>query len=314
MFLRILVILSLGLLLSCSDKPPETASRKITYHNDYQIGRYTATEQGLYTNSFWIEGPDGVILIGTQLLPSDARQAVKIAESVTGKKVVMAIVLHASPDQFNGTGVLQKQGIRVVSAKTVVDEMAKMVDADGKSGQGEAPTSQPETTALPEALWDQTKEFDAAGLHMKAYVIRAGVSGAHLLIELDDHLFVGDLVSNGYHAMLQAGMSREWLERLEEIRRYTRHRVIHPGRGYAMNGNTLLNQQEDYLRYVQQAVAHRYGGAAITQSDRQAIFRDITDHYPDAGCVRFLDRSIPAVWARLRRDDHEAMQMEEKGS
>jgi len=311
MLLRLLMISALGLLSACSDKQAEPGMHKTRYHNDYSIGRFTAPDRGFDSNSFWIKGPVGVILIGTQFLPSAALQAVKIAESVTGKKVVMAIVLHATPDQFNGTEALQQRGIRVVSAKAVVDEIPTV---DAQSRQTYFASYQPDypvQLVLPEALWDKTQEFDAAGLHLKAYVIRGGVSQAHVLIELDDHLFVGDLVVNGYHASMQQGMSREWLERLDEIRKFSHHGVIHPGRGYAMNGDELLNQQDDYLHYVQKAVARQYAGAQISPGDTQAIISDITRHYPGYGLPQLLDTGVPAEWNRLRQEDHKAMMMEE---
>ncbi|HEY7774133.1 MAG TPA: hypothetical protein VIC26_13195, partial [Marinagarivorans sp.] len=56
-------------LVSCQS---QSFSKSGQLHNDYSIGRYTSSPWGFNTNSFWIAGPDGIILIGTQFLPSAA--------------------------------------------------------------------------------------------------------------------------------------------------------------------------------------------------------------------------------------------------
>ena len=90
------------------------------FEADPRVGRYTSIPWGFSTASYWIEGPEGVVLIDTQFLPSAAEEALTIAEQVTGKKVVMAVVLHANPDKFNGTAVYQARGIDVVTSAQVL--------------------------------------------------------------------------------------------------------------------------------------------------------------------------------------------------
>lgn len=314
--LSVMLPVMLLVIVSCSsestDKTETKTSaaseyKKVTYHNDYQIGSYRSSSWGFDTNSYWVEGPEGVVLIDTQFLPSAANEVVDIAESVTGKKVVMAIVLHANPDKFNGSAALKSRGIKVVSSKQIV-ELIPAVDEKARGWFLERyKPDYPEQLYLPEALWDKTQEFDAAGLRFKAYVIRDAVSDAHLLIGLDDHLFVGDLVANKYHAWLELGKSEQWLERLEEIRKFVGPKVIHPGRGYAMSGEVLLNQQEAYLHFVRKAIAGVYTGGKISAQDKKDIIKIITDKYPDYGFEYFLNIGIPAEWERMRNKDHQMM-------
>jgi len=295
--MRYLLATILLLLSACNEStPPAPNTAAPKYHNDYAIGHYSAPAEAGEVNSFWIEGPEGVILIGAQRLPSAALAAVDIAESYTGKKVGMAIVLHASPEQFGGTGVLQQRGIRVVTASPVAEQIGQL-QADQQLG------------ALPEIAWDKTTEFDAMGLRLKAYVIRAGQSPSHVLIQLDDHLFVGDLLANRYHAALQPGSdSAQWLERLHEIARFAQPRVIHPGRGYAASASQLLDQQLAYLQSLQQAVAAFYSGGEMTQPDQHSIAERMRRLYPDYGLAGLLDRAIPLEWTRLRQQDHMMLQ------
>ena len=316
MFLKLIALIFFILLSACSPDAPNKSSaaekpaganthKKIEYHNDYQIGVYTSSAWGFNTNSYWIEGPDGVVLIDTQFLPSAANEAVDIAESVTGKKVVLAIVLHANPDKFNGTATLKARGIKVVSSKQVV-ALIPQVDKKRRAWfYDRYKPDYPEKLVLPDVMWDKTQEFDAAGLHFKAYVIRDAVSDAHLLISLDGHLFVGDLIANKYHAWLELGKSKQWLERLEEIRRFAQATVIHPGRGYAMASETLLKQQEDYLQFINKTLTDFYTGGEITEEDKKGVIEAIVKQYPDYGFAVFLNMGIPAEWEQKRAKDHE---------
>lgn len=262
---------------------------------------------GAKTNSYWIEGPDGVVLIDTQFLSSAANEVVDIAESVTGKKVVMAIVLHANADKFNGTAVLKARGIKVVSSKQVVDLIPAMDKKYRNLFYDRYKPDYPQQLVLPDVAWEKTQEFEAAGLRFKAYIIRDAMSDSHVLIGLDDHLFVGDLVVNKYHAWLELGKRKKWLERLEEIRKFVNPEVIHPGRGYAMKGEFLLSQQESYLRFVNNVIKEFYTGGEITEQDKKDIIKKIKDKYHGYGLEDFLNRGITAEWGRIRIKDHEMM-------
>jgi glyoxylase-like metal-dependent hydrolase (beta-lactamase superfamily II) len=83
------------------------------------IGRFTSEKRAYHTHSYWIEGRDGLILIDTQFLPSDALKFVELAEATTGKKAKLAVVLHPNPDKFNGVANLTARGIDVVTSEQV---------------------------------------------------------------------------------------------------------------------------------------------------------------------------------------------------
>ncbi len=274
--------------------------KKQPFHNDYQVGAYVSSSWGFNTKSYWIEGPGGVVLIGTQFLPSAANEVVDIAESVTGKKVVMAIVLHANPDKFNGTALLKSRGIKVVSSKQVV-ELIPEIDKKRRAWfYDRYKPDYPEKLVLPDIAWDKTQAFDAVGLRFKAYIMGDAVSNAHLLIELDSHLFVGDLIANKNHGWLELGKSEQWLKRLGEIRANINPKVIHPGRGYAMAGERLLTAQENYLRFINQTLVEFYTGKQITEKNKSDVIDAITQKYPDFGFDYFLSLGIPAQWEQLR--------------
>lgn len=268
------------------------------YHNDYVIGRYTSSPWGFNTNSFWVEGPDGVILIDTQFLPSAAMQAVDIAESYTGKKVVLAVVLHANPDKFNGTKALTERGIKVITSEQV-RALIPGVDKKRRSWFYEryAP-DYPDTLVLPQSYGAAAvTEINAAGLTLKLHTLGAAVSEAHVVVELDGHLFVGDLVANQNHAWMELGLSDQWIAALQQLQSL-KPTQIHPGRGYAQ-GAELLQQQIDYLRFVQQTVQQFFNGQPLTDAVKADIVSAIEKQYPGYGFEYFLNLGIPAEYARL---------------
>jgi len=300
------LLLAAGLLIMLSALTACYEQSSTGYHNDFQIGQYISSAKGYNTNSYWIEGPEGVVLIDTQFLPSAALEAVSIAESVSGKSVVMAIVLGASPDRFNGVQILTERGIPVVSAIPVIDQITEAHNKTWPVFHPRLSPDYPDQLVLPKVAWTETTDFSAAGLNFRAYVIRQGVSKSHLLIELDGHLFTGNLVVNKYHPW-PGGDSRQWLQRLDEIAQHIEPRVIYPGRGYPMQGDVLIKQQSQYLKGLQQAVARVYTGGEISELDKQDITQAMNKSYPHYGLDRFLRYLVPAEWKQSREHDHQMM-------
>lgn len=290
-------MLAIGLCLTLVNCQSQSFSKSGIAHNDYIIGSYTSSPWGFSTNSYWIAGPDGIILIGTQFLPSAAIDAVETAESYTGKKVKLAIVLHANPDKFNGTQILKSRGIEVVTSNAV-QQLIPAVDEKRRSWfyQRYAP-DYPDRLVLPDALPPAQKTLQAAGLTLKLHHFGPAVSEAHMVVEFDRHLFVGDLVANQNHAWMELGFSDSWIDLLENLQALD-PTVIHPGRGHA-KGAELLSEQITYLQFVQQAVAKYFDQKIISDDKKQAIIAEITEQYPDYGNEYFLNIGIPAEYRRL---------------
>ncbi len=62
------------------------------------------------------------------------------------------------------------------------------------------------------------------------HVLGKGASGAHILVQFGDNVFVGDLVNAENHAWLELGFIKEWLACLLETRSLNVAK-IYPGRG-----------------------------------------------------------------------------------
>lgn len=261
------------------------------------VGEYTSSWNGFRTSSYWIEGPSGLILIDTQFLLSAAEEFVNTAERVTGKKAVLAVVLHPNPDKFNGTGVLQKRGIRVVTS----DQVLAKIPAVHKLRLGwfykKFAPDYPKDVSLPESFGAKTTELEAAGLKLKLHVMGAGCSEAHVVAQVKDLVFVGDLVTRGFHSWLELGLLDEWLKRLDEIRELE-PTLVHTGRGGTVEPEHL-DWQENYLRTVIWEVGkyNPIAGRAPSVAQEKKITDAIKAKFPGLDYPAFI--RVAPLWQRL---------------
>jgi glyoxylase-like metal-dependent hydrolase (beta-lactamase superfamily II) len=265
------------------------------------IGVYTSPSKTFSTASYWIEGAQGLVLIDTQFLPKEGIAAVELAEKSTGKKVTTAIVLHPNPDKFNGTNLLQQRGIKVITSSQVAALIpAVHVIRWGWFGAEYAP-DYPKEAAKPNVFGDKTSELLFEGLALKINVLGKGASGAHLVVQYRDNVFVGDLINPSNHAWLELGLIGEWLARLDEIRAMKPAKVF-PGRGQA-GGAELIQVQADYLIQVRQWVRERLvpgDSGELSWLTKQRLQRRIESAYPQLGYPIFMRDGLSAIWKTER--------------
>lgn len=265
---------------------------------DARVGQYVTSAWYLEGASYWIEGPEGLVLIDTQMVPTGTRKLVDDAEWRTGKKLQLAIVLHPNPDRANGTAWLVKRGIRVVTSEQVREAIPavhrRWLPVYGaKYERG----LYPKEAVLPESFGDSTRTLSAAGLTLKAHVLGAGSGPAHVVIEWEGHLFTGDLVAHDTHAWFDGGSTDAWLQRLDELRAL-RPKWIHPGHG-ATGGPDLLERQAAFLNDVVATVsAEQPRGLSSAHPDALARIADtLARRYPRYGSG-FLMPLVRAEWGR----------------
>ncbi len=297
-------VLLLALVAGCaSTGRPEKAQVTLTSHTDSRVGTYVSSPWGFSTSSYWIEGPEGLILIDTQFLPSAAEEFVHWAEQVTGKKAVLAIVLHANPDKFNGTEVLRRRGIRVVTSEQVRALIPRIHEIRTKAFGARYKPDYPTEVPLPDSFGAQTTELSAGGVTVKAHVLGAGCSEAHVAVEYEGHLFVGDLVANNAHSWLEIGRTDEWLQRLEELKAL-KPKYVHPGRGPSGRAG-LLEQERAYLERVMAEVAAENPRGAPSEEALERIKERLLEAFPGLGFDVFLRIGLPAEWERQARAERD---------
>jgi glyoxylase-like metal-dependent hydrolase (beta-lactamase superfamily II) len=263
------------------------------------VTAFVSKPWGFSTSSYWIEGPTGLIAVDTQFLPSEAERMIAVAEKQTGKRFELAVVLHANPDKFNGTAVFQKHGVKVVTSAQVKALLPDVHARRTKAFYERYSPDYPRELPAPDVFGDQTTELEAAGLRVKLHVLGAGCSEAHVVLEWNQHVFVGDLVGNGVHSWLEIGKTDQWLQRLTEIEQLHPTRV-HPGRGVS-GGPELLANERTYLENVIQIVAAESPTLPMPEAGFERAKAKIAAKYPDYGFPVFLDIGLPAEWARQAR-------------
>ena len=263
-----------------------------------KIGRYTSEKRAYSTNSFWVEGPSGLVLIDTQFLPSDAAKFVDLAERSTGKKAVLAVVLHPNPDKFNGTAALQARGIKVITSEQVAALIPSVhVIRTGWFYEDFKP-DYPKDAAKPDSFGSRTTDINAAGLALKLHVLGgAGCSGAHVVAQVGDAVFVGDLLANKGHAWMELALFDDWLKRLDELDALKPSR-IYVGRGEAA-GADLIAANRNYLQTVRRLVASEQPSGEIGFFKRRALQSKITSAFPGYEWDAFVWESLPDIWRKL---------------
>jgi glyoxylase-like metal-dependent hydrolase (beta-lactamase superfamily II) len=234
--------------------------------------------------------------VDTQFLPSAAERALAAAREATGKDPALAVVLHANPDKYNGTGVFRGRGVRVVSARQVVDRIPDIDHERRRFFAERYAPDYPTALTLPESFGDQTTTLEAGGVSARAHVLGPGCSNAHVVLEFDGHVFPGDLIASGNHAWLKEADIDAWLQRLDDLRAL-RPRFVHPGRGPS-GGPELIEEQATYLRLVRRLVAEAHPTAADDEAAQDRIRAAVEARYPQYGFAVFLRLGVPAEWRR----------------
>jgi glyoxylase-like metal-dependent hydrolase (beta-lactamase superfamily II) len=263
---------------------------------DPRVGTYVSSDWGFSTTSYWIEGPDGVVVVDTQFLPSAAREMADWVEAATGKRIVLAVVLHANPDKYDGTEVLRSRGVPVVTSAEVRALIPEVHAKRKRAFYSRYAPDFPAEPPLPDSFGDKSTDLHAGGLTLHAHVMGPGCSDAHVVLEWEGHVFVGDLVASRAHSWLELGHTTEWLQRLEEIRQLA-PKFVHPGRGLT-GGPELLDAERAYLEEVIAVVAEEKPRLPIDPAAVARAKEKLVRAFPAYGYDVFLDIGLPAEMER----------------
>lgn len=272
------------------------ALSEVSTAQTFKVGSYTSPPLSFSTVSYWIEGPQSSVLIDTQFLPKEGLEAMRKAERISRKKVRHALVLHSNPDKFNGTYALQQNGVQVMTSAQVADLIPAVHRIRVEWFADDYKPDYPLKPANPNRFGDRTQDVEWAGLKIRLHVLGRGCSAAHVVAQVGDAVFVGDLINPDNHAWLELGLIDEWLQRLDEIRAMKPVRVF-PGRGKP-GGSELIEKQAAYLRYVQQLVWAERPSGLLDQKTQAKLSDVIEREYPTLGFRIFMRSALAAVWEK----------------
>lgn len=288
-----------SLLVSCTKSARPEGQVTLREEGESKIGTYISTEHTFATSSYWIEGPTGLIFIDTQFLPIAAEKMLNAAEILTGKKVEMAIVLHPNPDKFNGTTTLQKRGIKVLTSDQVKAAIPKVHELRKGWFFDMYKPDYPSNAAVPDSFGAKTTELEAGGTKIKLHVMGKGCSDAHVVAQWGEHLFPGDLVTNGFHSWLELGYLDEWIQRIEQLKKLDVS-YVYPGRGEA-GDISLLDTEETYLKEVRRIVKAQRPKGKPTSKQIKALNAAIESRFPDLYFTKFAENGAEELWKRYSR-------------
>ncbi|MBZ4421676.1 MBL fold metallo-hydrolase [Myxococcus sp. RHSTA-1-4] len=228
---------------------------------DADVARYTSDANGFDTHSFFYDTGAEVVVFDAQFTEAEARKVLAAIRAKTGNPIRYVVVTHPNPDKFNGVGVFQREGAKVVASEATAAaipavhaykkyfwvNVAKMFTEETYPAQATVDVTFRGTYALPlegDARVELT-ELKHPGVTTTQTV--AYVPGRKALI-------VGDLVHHKTHAWLEGGLRdgkvvpdvEAWKAAVDELAAWP-EATVYGGRGEAAPVTDAITAQKQYL-------------------------------------------------------------------
>jgi glyoxylase-like metal-dependent hydrolase (beta-lactamase superfamily II) len=260
------------------------------------VGWYTAPPQAASARSYWIAGPQGLVILGTQLVMPQTEAMLREAELRAGRKALMAVVLAPLPEQFGGTALLQKHGIKVYTSQQIAAAIpaahARVLAHLSRQLGRDYPVAEPK----PASFGDNERQMLIGGVQFKLRPMGPGCASAHLVVEYDGQLFAGDLVGGPVHPVLAGGSLDAWFQRLRELRAL-KPRKVFPASGEP-GGMALIANQMIYIKQVMDFVTEENPRGAVAPEAIARVKEKLIAGYPAYAAPERLDALIATEWQR----------------
>jgi len=249
-----------------------------------QLSKNLFVENGLRgCNHGWVVTSDGIVLIDTPNLPSDA---LKLRAQLEGTGLPLRYILNTEPHGDHWTGnsffdapVVAHAGVRSRILATNVDQHIAWAGAMGPNEPGLLEGYRPKAPVI---------TFDnELTLHVGNHTFRLIHHPGHtpyqaaVVVEEEGVVFTSDNVFCKVQTWLQEARPEQCYQALDALRALPQEQLV-PGHG-PLCGHDCLDEQEAFIRewvdYVRQAV-----GRGMTRQECVDNLPAFTDRYPmDAG-------------------------------
>ena len=267
-----------------------------------QISVFKSPESALLVNSFIIETQNGIIVIDTQFLVSEARKLKQEVEKL-GKPLLGVIVTHPHPDHFNGVGVLcEYLEIPIYATQSTVDDIKAIEAGKREFWKQVYGDDYPNSTTLPNRIVESKEELVIDGIHLVIDDLGAGESSDITVIYLPSEkiLLASDLLYYKVHPWLAEGRSKAWVKQIEYVKStYAEAEVVYAGHG-SESSLDALNGQIEYLQFFQELVGkYLKADEELGEAAKAQIKQTMQTHYPGYPLEFLIDMNADGVAKEL---------------
>jgi glyoxylase-like metal-dependent hydrolase (beta-lactamase superfamily II) len=256
---------------------------------------FESDANGFNTKNFFLDTGREVVVFDAQFTPQIAQKSLEFIRSKTGNPIKYVILTHPNPDKFNGAGVFQKLGAKVIASKATAAAIPG-VHAYKKSFFVDTAKMFANETYPAQASVDITFQghFDLkleGGMTVNLIELgQPGVSSTQTIASIPalNAVIVGDLIHHGVHAWLEGGIVNGWatptisgwiadLGELGTLFKAQPKTVVYGGRGESANLEVAIHEQIAYLNKADQIVTRYVLGLGARKAELSGA--DAGKHY-----------------------------------